>query len=350
MSLVKRPVITPEKLAANQANARQSQGAAWPEGLQRIREARTIHGFYSKAPREAMRVLGENPLDFDRLLATLMEVWEPENGYETSLVRRLARVMWRLDRSDRVQEGMTVYQVELQERRIERNNREDAAEHKKKTEALERLLHAAGYTDFHPTGSHWRDFGQVYGEEFSGRAERIYLRMIQLQRPQDAEPDVKEEAPPPPPALLKEEEREPVRADLRSLLRQEIEAQNEEYRQQREQRAQEASAAFRDAYMAPTHPQAGLMLRAEDSAFRQLRQLHQMLTELKAGRTREPEEEAQNFDGYSHDVVENKGSVSEAGGNSHDVTENKGPISEGGGNSHDVIDGQGVDSSSHDVA
>ena len=56
---------------------------------------------------------------------------------------------------------------------------------------------------------------------------------------------------------------------------------------------------------------------------RQLRQLHGMLTELKAGRTREPEEEAQNFDGYSHDVVENKGSVSEAEGNSHDVAENK---------------------------
>ena len=59
---------------------------------------------------------------------------------------------------------------------------------------------------------------------------------------------------------------------------------------------------------------------------------------------------AQNFDGYSHDIVENKGPVSGARGNSHDVTENKGPISEALDNSHDVVDGAGVDSSSHDVA
>jgi hypothetical protein len=56
--LVKTPDMTPEKLAANQANGRQSQGAVTPEGLERSRDSRIRHGFYVQKPGEALRVLG----------------------------------------------------------------------------------------------------------------------------------------------------------------------------------------------------------------------------------------------------------------------------------------------------
>jgi hypothetical protein len=327
MSLVKHPVITPEKLAANQANARQSQGPTSPEGVQRIREAATKHGYYSKAPRDAMRALGEDPLELDRLLEALMDFWQPESEYEASLVERLARAMWRLGRTDRIHEGMTVYQMELQERRLERQEREDAAEHKERTGALERLLHSAEHVDFHPGEPEWNDLHQLFDPPLTGRAQRICLRAMQLQRPEDGNPPA--EGKPPAPAWLKEKERESVRAELRKLLREEIEAQNQEYRQRRDQRAQEASTAFRDAYMAPSHPQAGLMLRVENSAFQQLRQLHGMLTKLKAERSNEPQEQAKNSADKSHDVDENKEDISGVSGKSHDVIENKGPTSEG---------------------
>ena len=62
MSLVKPPEMTPAKIAANQANGRQSQGPATPEGVERIRAANTRHGYYSKskAPGAEMHLLGED--------------------------------------------------------------------------------------------------------------------------------------------------------------------------------------------------------------------------------------------------------------------------------------------------
>jgi hypothetical protein len=52
------PPLTPAKLAANQANGKQSHGPATQEGIERIRAANTRHGFYSKAPGSEMRLLG----------------------------------------------------------------------------------------------------------------------------------------------------------------------------------------------------------------------------------------------------------------------------------------------------
>jgi hypothetical protein len=75
-------MMTPEKLAANRANGAQSHGPATAEGPERVREANLLHGYYSKAPRETMRALGENPDDFDRLLESLNGIWKPQSDYE----------------------------------------------------------------------------------------------------------------------------------------------------------------------------------------------------------------------------------------------------------------------------
>jgi hypothetical protein len=57
MSLTRKPEMTPEKIAANQ-NAHLSRGPATPEGMERLRDANTRHGFYSQAEGEALRALG----------------------------------------------------------------------------------------------------------------------------------------------------------------------------------------------------------------------------------------------------------------------------------------------------
>jgi hypothetical protein len=53
MSLMKSPGLTPSRIAVNQANDRQSEGPATPEGLERLRDAETRHGSCSKAEGEA---------------------------------------------------------------------------------------------------------------------------------------------------------------------------------------------------------------------------------------------------------------------------------------------------------
>ena len=78
MSLVKSPELTPEKLAANQANGRQSQGPATPEGVERMRAANTRHGYYSKAPGAEMHLLGEDKKEFEQFCEYVMQAWEPD--------------------------------------------------------------------------------------------------------------------------------------------------------------------------------------------------------------------------------------------------------------------------------
>ena len=57
------------------------------------------------------------------------------------------------------------------------------------------------------------------------------------------------------------------------------------------------------------------------------------------GRKTNHEGQTQKIYEYSHDVIENKGSASAAGGNSRDVIENKGHILTAFDKSHDLIDG-----------
>ena len=108
MSLVKKPILTPRRLAANRSNGRLSCGPATPEGIERMRAANLRHGFYSQAQGEALRALGEDPAEFEHLLESLMATWEPADHFQTRLVSRLARALWRMERGDRIQESMAV--------------------------------------------------------------------------------------------------------------------------------------------------------------------------------------------------------------------------------------------------
>jgi hypothetical protein len=74
------------------------------EGLERMRDSKIQHGFYSGISGEALRALGEDPEELNRLIASLEETWKPADEFQLRLVHRLARALWRLERSDRVQE------------------------------------------------------------------------------------------------------------------------------------------------------------------------------------------------------------------------------------------------------
>jgi hypothetical protein len=300
-----------------------------PEGLERVREANLLHGFYSKSPYDCMRALGENPEDFESLLASLNDVWQPRNDYERSLVLRLARLTWRLDRADRVQEAMAIYQVETLQRNIDRQEEEDAVRQKDVLAALDRLLKAAEYCEFSTGELHWHDFEQAYGDKPqalpAGRGKRIWLRLAELTHPHRRESEAGGEDGGGSPALVDGNAREKARADLRSLLRQEIEARNQAYQRQREERTREYSPAFHGAYMMPNNSRLHLAMRAENSAFNQMRHVTEMLVKLKAQAARGARQKSRKLEdeGESHDVIENKGSGSEAIGESHDIAENK---------------------------
>ena len=73
MSLVKKPTMTEQKLAANQRNAPLSRGPVTPEGKQRSRAAHLRHGLNAKSQDWALQCLGEDPERFEELREGLCE-------------------------------------------------------------------------------------------------------------------------------------------------------------------------------------------------------------------------------------------------------------------------------------
>jgi hypothetical protein len=111
MSLTRRPSMTAKRIAANRANAKLSRGPSTIEGKVRSVVASVRHGFYAHGQSEVLLALGEDPLQFQELLDSLIETWQPQDFQEMTLVMRLARAYWRMGRADRIQESLLVEQV-----------------------------------------------------------------------------------------------------------------------------------------------------------------------------------------------------------------------------------------------
>ena len=327
MSLVKKPTMTPQKMVANQANAHLSQGPNTPEGRERIREANTRHGFYSLAADEALRALGEDPDDLKALVQDVIDTWHPVNGFETRLVVRLARALWRLERDDHWHDSVAVRQLRQLDENVERLIREAQAQFRKKQAALKRMVEAAKKEEFATSLDQFSDFADVFGEEPKDRPWEIYVLLNRLLKPgtpvrgavpegykgPEAEPDY---------PIAEDHHRTPVRRELRERLEAEMEVLKVALGQQIEELRQEGSDPYlRDTLKAPTHPQAELMLRAENSSFRKVERLTTLLLHIRQRGASAYTPHTKN-EGISHDVDENKGQGKAAAGISHDIDEN----------------------------
>jgi hypothetical protein len=110
MSLTPKRTVTEKILAANRANAQKSHGAATPAGKARAARANLRHGSYAQDSPEVMRALGENSDDYRRLESTLEN--NLSGGLEGELVKRIARSLWRMRRTERIQDSLTLKRVE----------------------------------------------------------------------------------------------------------------------------------------------------------------------------------------------------------------------------------------------
>ena len=76
MPLVNGPTLTPKKLAANRANPQLSRRPITLKGLIWMRDSKIKHGAYAQDKEQALRVLGEDPKDFEPLLIEEIEAWQ----------------------------------------------------------------------------------------------------------------------------------------------------------------------------------------------------------------------------------------------------------------------------------
>jgi hypothetical protein len=311
MSLTKKPEMTPEKIAANQANAHHSHGPVTPEGVERIRDANTKHGFYSQAEGEVLRALGEDPDQFKAVLNDVIDEWQPTTGFEVRLVKRLARALWKCERDDRWQESVAVRQLQKLDANVAQAIREAEARFKQAQATLKDLVDALKKEDYSTGFDEILAFSDVFGKDTKGKhweMEKLLYRLMKPGTPVHGKAPADYEGPEAMPDLRLAEghHRPAVRRELRERLEAEMEVRQIAHAQELKEFEFRANPYYRDTLLAPAHPQAHLMLRSEDSNFRKMERLTTMLMKLRA-RPPHPSVAHTQYEGESHDVDENKG-------------------------------------------
>ena len=330
MSIKQQRTMTEKNLAAHRENARKSRGPVTSEGKDRRRDASLRHGFYSQDRDKALRALGEDPRDFDAMVKSVREKYEPADGFEEALAMRLARAMWRMDRADRMQEGYALRQA-----KDENNCREDRLHAQmmrlKMTGAsLQSLAQAVARERYVTTPGHLDLMRNLQPDGAVKEMGEIALALfLQLQEPgerdkegrhvdpneaerralakfkeifglyDDGPHQVGQAAPPTPEERgsqvieTKKEEpypnitaaqwvaREPVRQLLEHILTRQVEICEAQRLATLKECVAGPSPFERAAEIAPTHPNVALMQRMQDSSFREVWRLSNLLLKIK---------------------------------------------------------------------
>src|SRR5262249_52104004 len=85
---------TEKQKPASRTNGARSQGPRTPEGIDRCRQAATIHGMYTPQ----ILLSNEDPSKYERLLTLYVREWNPIGQDERDLVTDIVNARWRIRR------------------------------------------------------------------------------------------------------------------------------------------------------------------------------------------------------------------------------------------------------------
>jgi hypothetical protein len=318
MSLVKSPLMTDKKVAANARNRKLAHGPVTLEGRERIRAAQVRHGFYAEDVEVAMRALGEDPAHLQELTEGLWEEFNPLGSMQEGLVIRLARATWLMNRADRMQEGCAVRQAnEVNTGRAERLHAR-MMRLKMTEDRLSRLAQAVARNHYVTAQEDLEMIKNLNEEgELKEMGDIALALFYQLQAPGTGEDGMDEmekarvvvrqvkdifgidmnRKDDPPVASQPLEEgrdkrypqispaewaaRERPRQLLENILKRQVENCAALRKAVRDETRKGPSPFERAAEIAPTHPNARLMRRMQDSNFREVRRITNLLLKLK---------------------------------------------------------------------
>jgi hypothetical protein len=319
MSLIKKHEMTEKQLAANRQNQKLSHPET-DESRERIGAALRRFGYNAPAEEIAMRALGEDPADFQELLEGLWAEWNPSGASQEGVVISLARALWLMNRAARMQKGYAVRQA--QEVSSGRGDRAHARMMRLKMteDRLGQLVHAVAYEHYvttaadlekmknlHQEGGGLKDMGEIalalfYQLQAPGTGEdgidpeertRNVVRKIKgifgiTPDPEDlpannASKPLEEgrDARYPKITPAEWEARERPRQLLENILTRQMETCKEQRKAILKESVKGPSPYERAAEIAPTHPDARLMRRMQDSNFREVRRVTNLLLKLK---------------------------------------------------------------------
>ena len=194
-----------KQIEANRNNAKQSTGPRTNAGKQRSSQNAVKHGLLAKQTL----IPGENPADFEALLSSYEDTFQPANPVEDALVRQIADAEWRLRRVSRLEAAFL--NSEVQERRRYRKSCDPNEVPRTDTKLLGEIMqyHAKDLTHFVRYHAHFsRRYFQAIKqlEEFREMERRHIQRRFEeegiedrVPRPAKSEHYWPAQAPDPPP-------------------------------------------------------------------------------------------------------------------------------------------------------
>ena len=319
MSLTKKHKMTEKQLAANRQNQKFSHGPVTDDGRERIRAAHLRHGFYTEAEEVAMRALGEDPAHFQELVQGLWEEYNPSGVSQEGLVIRLARATWLMNRADRMQEGYAMRQAQEVNRGRQDRLHARMMRIKLTADSLRRLVQSVAREHYVTMPEDLEIMKNLHQEGVAKEMGEIALALFyQLQAPgtgddgidpeektrrvvtkiqaifgitRDPEPaSVTPDSTPPEKGRDERyprinagewEARERPRLLLENILRRQVEICEAQRQETLKESLKGPSPYERAAEIAPTHPNARLMRRMQDSNFREVRRLTNLLLKIK---------------------------------------------------------------------
>ena len=324
MPLIKKPSMTEKNRAAHQRNARQSRGAATPQGQERSRAAHLRHGFYSQERDEALRALGEDPADLAALIDAAHQEWRPATPFQAGLSEWLARLLWRMQRAERIQESLVAGKVLQRTKHRHDLTVELQKKFNDRTGILRLLKNNASDPRFYTPRYYFQVFCRIFGEPTEDSLGDILDLMHRLRKPPSwAEQSEKATAPPdalgspsapnaerpaeggaeaaadsaddlylrglaemddedapipwPETPIAEGAERDELREDLGRLAEHEFEMESAAWEPQIAEHQRALSRIEQDEVQAEPHRHAELMRREEERCFRQFVRLGNFL-------------------------------------------------------------------------
>ena len=325
MPLIKRNQTTEKQLAANRRNQQLSNGPVTDEGRERIRAAHLRHGFYVQDVEVSMCALGEDPAQLQSLTEGLWDTYTPADVAQEGLVIALARATWLMNRAARMQEGCAVRQAAEMGRGRQERLHARMMRLAMTADSLRLLVRSVECKHYVTPRPDLEKIKSLHEEGVLGDMSEIILAFFfELQAPgtgEDGEdPEEKtrrvmnkirgifglnplqqeDEDPEAPAPELPEgadaqyprvtpaewEARERPRRLLENLLKRQVEVCGAERNVILKESLKGPSPFERAAEIAPTHPNARLMRRMQDSNFREVRRITNLLLKLKRNQRR----------------------------------------------------------------